>query len=131
MIAESPYDGEDPLKAWADHPGLWEVFEDESDLLLELQTHWLNLLTREVYGAPQYPLGEEPVLELYTRMTSRFPALRAILAEHQDDYHIFEAVQEEQILLARAAGNLHHVSPLALSLRGRDLLDTIPAQRGS
>jgi len=130
VIAASPYDGGDPLQPWSEDPALWEVFEDETDLVVDLQAHWVELLSRAVYGAPQYPLGEEPVIDLYTTLTMEYPTLRAILASHQDDHHLFDSVQEEQILLARAAGHLHRASPTTLSLRGRDLLETIPAQRG-
>lgn len=131
MIAAAPHTSDDPRVPWAQYVGLWEVFEDEADLLRDLQRYWVELLTHAVYGAPQYPLGEEPVREIYAELAQEHPALRAVLAEHQDDHNLFDGVQEEEILLARAAGHLHRASQATLSLRGRDLLETIPAQRGS
>ena len=130
MVAASPYASGDPLADWADHESLWEVFDDLADLLDALQRHWIDLLGHVVYAEPHYPLGEERVREIYAQLTEEHPVLREILSAHQDDREIFDSVEEERILLARAAGHLHRASATTLSWRGRDLLETVPAQRG-
>lgn len=109
---------------------VWEVFEDESDLLVELQGHWLDLLTKAVYAAPAYPLGDELVKKVYAALAAEHQALRATLDARQDEFAIRGLVQEERILLARAAGHLDQVSTATLSWRGRDLVEgLIPSQR--
>jgi hypothetical protein len=130
MVAASPSASQDPLADWADHASLWEVFEDKADLLEALQRHWVDLLGHVVYAEPRYPLGEERVRQVYADLSEEHPVLRALLNEHQDDREIFDSIEEERILMARAAGHLHRASAATLSWRGRDLLETVPAQRG-
>jgi hypothetical protein len=130
LIATSPYAGTDPLAAWMAHGPLWEVFADRADLLAALEEHWVELLSREIYGAPRYPLGGESTREIYARTAAAYPALRAILGLHEDGPALSPLVLQEHVLLARAAGNLDsRASASTLAFRARDLLGQVPAQR--
>jgi hypothetical protein len=120
----------DPLAEAAGHEALWEVFEDETDLLRSLQQLWFDALSRRVYAEPRYPLGTERVREVYTELAAEHPVLRSVLDSHQDHSGIADDLQDERVLLARAAGHLRLASPATLSWRARDLIDQlVPAQR--
>jgi hypothetical protein len=108
---------------------LGAVFADQGDVLVALQEHWADLLSRRIYAEPRYPLGAEGCREVYAALIEEYPALRALLDQYVDDPAIAHLVNEERILLARAAGHLEHSSPATLAWRGRDLLEKIPAQR--
>ncbi|HSV38629.1 MAG TPA: hypothetical protein VLI04_07695 [Nocardioidaceae bacterium] len=132
LIAESAIAGEDPLDSWSSEHPLWEVFEDRADLLRALQEHWVDLLSHRVYGAPEYPLGNDTMRDVYTALAEAHPTLRAILAKFEDDVAIADQLMEEHVLLARAAGNLDtRASASTLVWRARDLLATVPEQRAS
>jgi hypothetical protein len=129
MVATSSYTSDDPLDELAGREAMWEVFDDRADLLDALQRYWFDLLRHVVHAEPTYPLGEDRVREVYADLADEHPVLRAVLSEHEDDAAIIDAVEEERILLARAAGHLHRASAATLSGRARDLLETVPAQR--
>ncbi len=128
-VADSTEVSQDTLADWRARQALWEIFQDQTDLLAALQRYWVDLLRHAVYAQPRFPLGEDRVRELYVELAAEHPALRSILSGHQDDHAIFDSLEEERVLLARAAGNLHRVSTATLSSRGRELLETVPAQR--
>lgn len=132
LIAESPYTGGDPLAQWSSEHPLWEVFDDHEDLLRALQAHWIDLLSHSVYGAAEYPLGNDAMRDMYASLADAHPTLRAILAAHEADTAIAGQVIEEHVLLARAAGNLDtRASASTLVWRARDLLATVPEQRAA
>ncbi len=130
-LAASISTADDPMQEWSGHHAVWELFKDESDLLTALHSHWVDLLSRRIYGEPHYPLGEERTREVYTALVEEFPTLRAVLERYQEFPAVAHLVNEERVLLARAAGHLGHASIATLAWRGRDLLDTIPLQRGA
>ena len=103
-----------------------ELFKDESDLLTVLHSHWVDLLSRRIYGEPHYPLGEERTREVYTALVEEFPTLRAVLERYQEFPAVAHLVNEERVLLARAAGHLGHASIATLAWRG-----TRPARHDS
>jgi len=117
------------LADWAGRDAVRAVFVDPDDVLVALHEHWVGLLSRRIYGDPQYPLGAERSRELYAGLVADHPGLRELLDKHSDNPAIAHLVNDERILLARAAGFLEHSSPATLAWRGRDLLETIPAQR--
>lgn len=130
-LAASAVAADDPLSAWSRHHAVWELFEDEGDLLAALHEYWVDLLSRRIYGEPHYPLGEERTREVYAALAQELPALREVLERYQEFPALARLVNEERVLLARSAGHLGHASTATLAWRGRDLLDTIPLQRGA
>jgi len=130
LIAQSPSTGGDPLERWAGHAPLWEVFTDRADLLCALQEQWTDLLSHRVYGAPRYPLGPDALRAVYAALASDNPALRTVLDLHAEDPVIASLRLAEDVLLARAAGNLDsRASASTLAWRARDLIASVPAQR--
>lgn len=132
LIAQDPVTSTDPLEQWAAHAPLWEVFSDRTDLLRALQEHWSDLLSHRVYGAPRYPLGPEELRATYAELAAANPALRAVLDRHADDAELADLRLAEEVLVARAAGNLDaRASASTLAWRARDLIASVPAQRES
>ena len=130
LIAQAPASGGDPLEHWSGHGPLWEVFSDRNDLLRALQEHWTDLLSHRVYGAARYPLGAEGLRTTYAELAGANPALRAVLDRHADDPALADLRLAEEVLVARAAGNLDtRASASTLAWRARDLIASIPAQR--
>ncbi|HET7689575.1 MAG TPA: hypothetical protein VFK41_04290 [Nocardioidaceae bacterium] len=130
LIAQAPATGGDPLEQWASHAPLWEVFSGRTDLLRALQEHWTDLLSHRVYGAPRYPLGPEGLRATYAELAATHPALRAVLDRHADDAELADLRLAEEVLVARAAGNLDtRASISTLAWRARDLIASVPAQR--
>lgn len=129
LIAQSPSGG-DPLERWSGHAPLWEVFTDRLDLLRALQEHWTDLLTRRVYGAARYPLGPEGLRATYAELAGDNPGLRALLDRYADDPDLADLRLAEEVLVARAAGNLDwRASASTLAWRARDLIASVPLQR--
>lgn len=132
LIAQTPATGGDPLEQWSGHAPLWEVFSDRTDLLRALQEHWSDLLSHRVYGAARYPLGAELLRTTYADLAAANPALRTVLDLHADDPELADLRLAEEVLVARAAGNLDsRASTSTLAWRARDLLASVPAQRDS
>ncbi|QLQ10596.1 MAG: hypothetical protein HZY75_09645 [Nocardioidaceae bacterium] len=129
VVAAVPVTSADALAPWVSDPALSDVFADDADIVSALQDLWLVELSRRIHSAPRYPLGPEQVLETYAGLASAYPTMRAVLDQHQDDPVIATEVEEERILLARAAGNLGPSAMATLARRGHDLLSEIPEQR--
>jgi hypothetical protein len=96
----------DALGSWQGVPGLWDAFDDESDLLQAAQHAWFGFVGTAVETAIQTGKGDvvKDVRRAYQSAARQHPGLRHLLEKHAQHPAIEHCVARERALLARAAG---------------------------
>ena len=91
---------------WRASPRIWEWFQDEGDILRQLQHDWRLALAGAVYVAIDTGHGDLPgdVAKALRLTTSRYAGTRAILEANADHPSIARAMRKERALLSGFAG---------------------------
>lgn len=94
---------------WRNVPGLWDVFENEGDLLRAAQQQWFNVLGSSIDVAMETGDGDlaEDVRTAYAAAAHRHPGVRRLLDENQHHPAVEASIRREHALVARAAGVAH------------------------
>jgi len=93
---------------WRLSPQVWEHFQDEADILRELQHDWRTALAGAIYVAIERGEGDlqQDVMHAFHTIRSRYAGARAILEEHVEHPAIAAAMRKEQALLSSFMGLL-------------------------
>lgn len=91
---------------WRSIPGLWDAFENRSDLLGAAQRRWFTVLGAAIDFTIERGEGAlaEDIRHAYQRTATRHPGLRRLLDEHEGHPAIAKSVRRERALIACAAG---------------------------
>ena len=94
---------------WRFVAGLWDVFENEDDLLRAAQQRWFTALGAAIEVAIETGDGDltGDVRKAYAAAASRHAGTRRLLDENQHHPAIEASVRREHALVARAAGVAH------------------------
>lgn len=96
----------DVTTPWRGFPRIWEWFQDEDDILRQLQQDWRLGLVGAIYVAINTGHGDLPadVAKALRLTTSRYAGTRAILEANADHPAIAQAMRKERALLSNFAG---------------------------
>ena len=117
----------DSASNWRHVPGLWDVFENEDDLLRAAQQQWFNVLGSSIDVALETGDGDlaDDVRNAYAAAARRHPGVRRLLDENQHHPAVEASIRREHALVARAAGVTHSSEVIE---RARQLV-VVPRQR--
>lgn len=115
---------------WRTVAGLWDVFENEDDLLRAAQQRWFTALGAAIEVAIETGEGDlaGDVRAAYAAARTRHAGTRRLLEENRQHPAIEASVRREHTLLAQAAGVAHASEVIAPA--GRHVVVPAPRKGG-